>query len=94
MVVVVGYTHRDEGEYIDPAATNHLTELLFPPIDEADRADLSLASPTDPMAGGVGGDRRHLRLSSDDEALVLAVAARHPRTIVVVMAGSAVVMEA
>lgn len=94
VVVVVGYTHRDEGEYIDPAATDHLTELLFPPIDEAARADLSLAAPGDPMAGGVGGDRRHLRLSSDDEALVLEAAARHPRTIVVVMAGSAVVMEA
>ncbi len=41
-----------------------------------------------------GGDRRTLRLSSDDEALVRSVAAVCPDTIVVVMGGSAVVMEA
>jgi beta-glucosidase len=40
-----------------------------------------------------GGDRRRLELSESDEALVRAVARANPRTIVVVMSGSAVVME-
>jgi beta-glucosidase len=39
-----------------------------------------------------GGDRRNLRLSSDDEGLVAAAVAACPRTVVVVMGGSAVVM--
>ncbi len=93
VIVVVGTTHRDEGEYIDPAATDHLTAAIFPPITEDEQVDLDLAAPSDPMARGVGGDRRRLTLSVDDEALVLAAAARHPRTVVVVMGGSAVVME-
>jgi beta-glucosidase len=66
-VVVVGYTHADEGEYV--AAT--------------------------PMiAKAKGGDRRSLRLPPRDEALVLAVAAANPRTVVVIEGGSAVVTEA
>jgi beta-glucosidase len=40
-----------------------------------------------------GGDRRSLRLSAADEALIAAVAAVNPRTLVVVMGGSATVME-
>ena len=39
-----------------------------------------------------GGDRRNLRLSSDDEGLIAAAAASCPRTVVAVMGGSAVVM--
>jgi hypothetical protein len=39
-----------------------------------------------------GGDRRSLRLSSDDEGLVTAAVAANPRTVVAVMGGSAVVM--
>jgi len=60
-------------------------------------------APTDPPApdppapdpGGSfapGGDRRTLRLSSDDEGLVAAALAANPRTVVAVMGGSAVVM--
>ncbi|MEN8160483.1 MAG: glycoside hydrolase family 3 C-terminal domain-containing protein, partial [Myxococcota bacterium] len=39
-----------------------------------------------------GGDRRSLRLHADDEALIRAAAARSPRVVVAVMAGSAVLM--
>ncbi len=39
-----------------------------------------------------GGDRVSLRLSSGDEALIAAAAGRHDRVVVVVVAGSAVVM--
>lgn len=60
-VVVVGYTFRDEGEY-----------LFF------------LAA----------GDRRELTLRREHEDLIATVAAANPRTIVVLMGGSAIVTEA
>lgn len=53
-------------------------------------ADPAGATPRSAMAPG--GDRRSLRLSVADEALIAAVVARQPRTVVVVMGGSAVVM--
>lgn len=40
-----------------------------------------------------GGDRAQLTLSVEDEALIQAVAAANPRTIVAIMAGSAVITE-
>ncbi len=42
---------------------------------------------------GVGGDRASLSLPAADEALIRAVASANPRTVVCVMAGSAVIME-
>jgi beta-glucosidase len=59
-IVVAGYTHRDEGEYV----------LLF------------------------GGDRAALTLRPRDEALIRAVSTVAPRTVVVMMGGSAIVTEA
>ena len=59
-VVVVGYTHRDEGEN---------------------------------MPGGRGGDRRSLSLHAHDEALIRTVGAANPRTVVVLIGGSAIVTE-
>jgi beta-glucosidase len=41
-----------------------------------------------------GGDRASLSLHPEDEQLIEAVSAANPRTVVVVMAGSAVIMEA
>lgn len=61
VIVVVGYTYRDEGERVGP----HL-----------------------------GGDRESLTLHAHDEALIRAVAAANPRTVVVIMGGSAVITEA
>jgi beta-glucosidase len=58
-VVVVGYTHRDEGENVP----------------------------------GRGGDRRSLTLHPEDEALIRTAAAANPRTIVVLVGGSAIVTE-
>ncbi len=60
VVIVVGLSHRDEGE-----------NLLW-----------------------TGGDRRTLRLRPRDEQLVRALAAENPRTVVVLIAGSALVTEA
>jgi len=102
-VVVVGYTADDEGEFIgDPGIDlNH----LFPPGDEpelAERftAEIDALPPVSkpehvrdrPGLGfSTGGDRSTLRLRADHVALVHAVAAANPRTVVVVQAGSAVV---
>lgn len=102
-VVVVGYTYLDEGEYIgdaDPALA-----ALFPPADEPEvvaryRAWVAEQPPVVTPAriaarpGGfsTGGDRVSLRLPDADVALIRAVAAANPRTVVAVCAGSAVVV--
>jgi beta-glucosidase len=94
-VVVVGCTHRDEGEYVDQAGVAHLYHL-FPPMPDAETGERLREALRRAAAGkgmSSGGDRRHLGLSAADEALVLAVARANPRTVVVVMSGSAVVME-
>ncbi len=44
--------------------------------------------------GSTGGDRDSLALSPEDEALIHAVVAANPRTIVVLMGGSAIITEA
>ena len=63
LILVVGYTHRDEGEYIE-----------YGPISW-------------------GGDRRDLRLHDRDVALIQALAPLNRNTIVVLMGGSAIMME-
>ena len=105
-VVVVGYTRLDEGEYIGEFATAHLTDL-FPGEDDpalverftAEIAEERTIEPPDHVAepaGGVGfavgGDRRSLHLHDHDVALIRAVAAANPRTVVALVAGSAVVI--
>ena len=103
-VVVVGFTHLDEGEYIgsaDPALA-----ALFPPADDpadvaAFQARIDALAPVArpahhderPTGFSEGGDRRDLRLAAGDVALIRAVAAANPRTVVVVQAGSAVVVD-
>lgn len=102
-IVVVGYTHLDEGEYI--GETDHGLGGLFPPADEPEvlekfEASLDTLPPTTrperlaSRKGGmsVGGDRSSLRLLDADVALIRAVAAANARTVVVIQAGSAVVM--
>jgi beta-glucosidase len=103
-VVVVGYTHLDEGEYI--GETDPSLSQLFPPGDEPEvvaryRAELEALPPTvkperlaDRDSGfSQGGDRTSLRLLPADVELVRAVAAANPRTVVVVQAGSAVIVD-
>lgn len=63
VVLVVGYTHWDEGEYI----------------------------PVGPVS--VGRDRDDLGLRAADEALIRAMAPLNPRTAVVLIGGSAILME-
>jgi beta-glucosidase len=93
-LVVVGYTHADEGEYIPP---DIFADFLpsFPPPD-AEYAAFAEGAQGGAMDTGMplGGDRERLSLNPRDEALIQAVCAANPRTIVAVMAGSAVIMEA
>ena len=103
-IVVVGYTADDEGEFIGDTGTN--LSHLFPAVDEPDvvaafEASLQHALPTikpdhlraRPGLGfSKGGDRVSIRLRAHDEALIEAVAAANDRTVVVIQAGSAVVM--
>ncbi len=101
-VVVVGYTKADEGEYVDPQTSGSLFHL-FPPMDhptlgrDAPMPEMPFSPPALPLARddavmATGGDRRSLRLHAEDEDLIRTVAALNPRTVVVVMSGSAVVM--
>jgi beta-glucosidase len=90
-VVVVGYTAQDEGEFVgsfDPGLAT-----LYPPAPE-EGATEALARVWDQGPQAVGGDRDSLRLHPADEELILRTAAANPRTVVVVMAGAAVTMEA
>jgi beta-glucosidase len=104
VIVVVGCTKADEGEYVDPEGTAPLIESLFPPLDHPELGVGAAPAPVvetgaggpavveEPATMAPGGDRRSLRLSSDDERLIASARAVNPRCVVVVQAGSAVVM--
>ena len=106
VVVVVGYTKDDEGEYIDNEGTGALAVDLFPEIDHPTlgrNAPYERPAPTGRISDSAamegqstmmapGGDRASLRLSEADEALIAAAAARHRNVVVAVMCGSAVLM--
>jgi len=105
-IVVAGYTYLDEGEYIGRSGTAHLAHLLPGPDvpDLAARFEAEVAPHATvrppphvaarPSAAGfaTGGDRASLRLHDADVALIRAVAAANPRTIVTIVAGSPVVI--
>lgn len=103
VVVIVGFTKRDEGEYLG-AGMNETLMQLMPPADhpvlgftdpaQAERFG-SLFERSSGVGGGAGdrgGDRDSLRLRPDHEALVAGAAAISDRVAVAVIAGSAVVM--
>jgi beta-glucosidase len=97
VVLVVGYTHYDEGEFLDPDTMQNLASLFPSPTPE--EASIAqgfmqgmVGQPDDTFL--TGGDRDRLTLSPDDEALIQTIAAVNPQTIVAVMGGSAVIMEA
>ena len=95
-IVVAGYTHEDEGEYIPPDMIPMFAPSFPPPKPE----EAAIAKKILPGHGqqegsfSPGGDRERLTLHPRDEALIQAVAAANPRTIVVLMIGSAVISEA
>jgi beta-glucosidase len=99
-VLVVGYTKEDEGEFVSPDATSGLRDLYPKPktpeeVQIASAVAQGLAARAAATgAFSLGGDRRSLRLRPEDEALILAVSRVQPKTIVVLMSGSAVLMNA
>jgi beta-glucosidase len=115
-IVVVGYTYRDEGEFLTPPdfgpfahgipAPGPLRWLFAPRFMRplwprafgwasrlATRFGGGRVDASSGFVPGKGGDRHSLALSPADEALIRAVASANARTIVCVMAGSAVIME-
>lgn len=98
VVLVVGYTHQDEGEYVSPDSMAELAKNFPPPTPEempyaqAMMANMG-ASHSVPNAMPPGGDRKLLTLHPDDETLIQAVAASNPRTVVAMMGGSAIITE-
>ena len=90
-VVVVGLTLGDEGEYLELSGQ---PEHLVPPFDDEDqrsRWEYVLAHQDEALVEAPGGDRRTLRLGPAQEELIRSVAAVNPRTVVVLMGGSAIV---
>ena len=76
VILVVGYTYEDEGEYL-------ITEGAMKESAEAGK-----------LVGnrGIGGDRESLRLISEDESLIEAVAGTNKNTVLVYVGGSAIDM--
>jgi len=94
--VVVGYTHADEGEYIPPDMIPRFAPGFPPPTPAEEPVARTILRGHGQQEGGFspGGDRERLTLHPRDEQLIQAVAAAQPRTIGVLMIGSAVITEA
>ena len=105
-IVVVGYTRRDEGEFIGDSGTSHLVNL-FPKTDDPQlvedytrqiRTERLIQPPPHAHveSSGVGfttgGDRISLHLHDRDVTLIQSVARANRRTVVALVAGSAVVI--
>jgi beta-glucosidase len=105
-IVVVGYTKEEEGEFIGDSEDTAPMISLIPRQDDADLAreyekymhenhhyapdELRIKSRNGTFS--IGGDRESLRLMDADVQLIHSIAQVQPRTIVVIVAGSAVIM--
>ncbi len=90
-IVVVGFTMEDEGEY-----TGGISPELFalmPPVLDDDVWSKLAGAQRDELGMALGGDRRTLRLRDEDEDLIARVVSLQPRTVVLMMGGSAIVVE-
>lgn len=101
VLMVVGYTHEDEGENVAVDTPLEVTEQ-FPPLPpELGDAFAAAFAPSETGDGsedvgpgiGQGGDREALTLRPDDEALIAAVSSANERVVVALMCASAVLME-
>ena len=93
-VLVVGTTADDEGEYI-PGDTGYpaLPEGVGDALEDAQEAGANEDAGAHFGGGDRGGDREKLRLPDDQVALLKAVTAATPNTIVVIVSGSAIICE-
>lgn len=97
VVLVVGYTHEDEGEFVAPDAMKEFASLFpVPSPEEAPIAQGFMQGMSDQQAGAFppGSDRDQPTLCPRDEDLIQAIATVNPHIIVTVIGGSAVIMEA
>lgn len=97
IVIVAGLGPDDEGERILAEGGPGLDILGFPFTLRPVRyvlAKISVWAASLFRQFGLGGDRTSLTLHADDEDLITAIAAVNPRTAVVVIGGSAIIMEA
>jgi beta-glucosidase len=98
VVLVVGYTSLDEGEYVGPDMMNtFIPNFPQPAADELPYTQQLMTVAEHQSASAdfaKGGDRASLALHPQDEALIQAVAAANPKVVVAIMAGSAVITEA
>jgi beta-glucosidase len=94
-VVVVGCTYEDEGEYI--TAQPELLMQTAPPrpadLQRSRRGEEPRREPRANPGFATGGDRASLDLSGEDQALIHAAAEANPNTVVVLMGGSAIMVE-
>jgi len=92
-VVVVGMSHDDEGERVENDDIGTLDIFGFP-LNTRPVQWLMGRMAKSKSQFGRGGDRVSLTLHPRDEALVAEVAAANPRTVVVLIGGSAILVEA
>jgi beta-glucosidase len=89
IVVVVGYTHKDEGEYV-PGGGIDLGQIDNPAMKSLAKAQARVNPGPD-----IGGDRASLNLPAAQIAMIktAAAAAQGKPLVVVIVAGSAVLVE-
>jgi beta-glucosidase len=93
VVMIVGMNHDDEGERVENDDID-LSILGFPFTLAPVRWLLSKMPRKNNSQFGRGGDRESLTLHAGDERLIAAVAEANPRTTVVLVGGSAIIVEA
>jgi beta-glucosidase len=93
VVVVVGMDHDDEGERVENDDID-LSILGFPFNLAPVRWLIKHMPVKNKSQFGRGGDRESLTLHPADEQLITAVAQANPRTTVVLVGGSAIIVEA
>lgn len=100
-IVVVGYSSADEGEFVDGSVASREDLLALYPEPKTDAERKERDTVLEIMGGGVsvvgsgnaGGDRHSLELLGEDVAMIKAVAAVNPRTIVVIQTAGAVIIK-
>ena len=99
VIVVVGYTANDEGEYLKSVIAPDMLPLLPEPASEEEQSAKDdcfrhMGEGKSTFGGNaVGGDRRSTRLNANDVALIQQVSQHHDNTIVVMMNAGAVLMD-
>lgn len=99
-ILVVGTTAKEEGEYIpgDLGAGPDLPDGVGEQLEDARNTESANEAKTNDAGalgggGDRGGDRLELRLPNAQVDLIKAVAAKTPKTIVVIVSGSAIICD-